>query len=190
MPALTVALVILAVAVSGGSVVQASKDALPGDAFYYPKMAVEGFEVTLALSDKAKVEVYLNQAERRLAEIRKANGSDKTAAAVAAAEAYVQDLSQADLYIAHMEASGQDVSNIAARVAAALNWQRLSLAAEARVAGPAYSAIERALRAAETELWRSNSRLLRNVSTGKPLTGLRTTALEHRAAFAPPLLPS
>ncbi len=69
MPALIIAIVIGLTVAAGGGVAYAGHDALPGEALYPVKQAVETFQVGLAQSTKAKAEAHLAIADTKLPEV-------------------------------------------------------------------------------------------------------------------------
>ena len=168
MPALIIALVIALTAAGSGGAVYASQDALPGDALYQVKTAVEGLQLTLAASDEAKAQTYLDIAAKRLAEADKASQRGNAAAASAAAGAFVRDVAQADRHLTQAAASGKDVSELVARLDANLIRHQQALAAAGeRAPEQAKAALSRAAEAAEKGLTNASARV-QNTSGGRP----------------------
>lgn len=85
MPALIIALVIGLTVAAGSGVAYAGHDALPGDALYPVKQAVETFQVGLAQGSEGKAEVHLAIADAKLREVEhlqaKQAGSEELAKA-------------------------------------------------------------------------------------------------------------
>ncbi|MBI2906951.1 MAG: hypothetical protein HYX92_04780 [Chloroflexi bacterium] len=131
MPALIAALVIALTSAAGGGAVYASQDALPTDALYSVKTAVEIVQLALAANDEAKAQTYVDLAAKRLEEIQRASQTANAGAVNTAADAFVQDVAGAQQHLEQAANSGRDVSRLAARLAENLARQQQKLAATA-----------------------------------------------------------
>ncbi|MBI2864654.1 MAG: hypothetical protein HYX94_08855 [Chloroflexi bacterium] len=116
MPALVIAIVIAFTAATGGGAAFASQGALPGEALYPVKTAVEQIQTALAFGDEAKAETHIALAEKRASEIEKALQRQNTAASDTAAEAFVKEVAEADQRLTTAAGSGKDVSKLLARL--------------------------------------------------------------------------
>jgi uncharacterized membrane protein YgcG len=110
-----VSLVVAASALTGGTV-YAARDALPGDSLYAVKTAAERVQLSLATSDADRVRLYLDLADRRLAEIERAQRDKRPEAAATAARALADDLASAKQSYARAEATA-DAPALAALLA-------------------------------------------------------------------------
>jgi Domain of unknown function (DUF5667) len=74
----------------------ATQDSIPGDALYPAKIAVENVHLAFTFDTVGKANVYLTLAEERVKEIESLSSKGKYTAIVSTAQAYVDQITQAD----------------------------------------------------------------------------------------------
>ncbi|MCL5962593.1 MAG: DUF5667 domain-containing protein [Chloroflexi bacterium] len=162
MSAVVIAIIIAIATAAGGGAVYASQDAQPGDALYQVKMTAEAVQITLATSDEARAQTYLDLAGKRLVEIEKASEAGNPGAANSAAQEFTQDMAQFELHLAQAEASGKDVSELVAQLEKNLTRQQKRLSeVKERAPDQAKIALAEAAEAAEKGLMRATARIQR-----------------------------
>lgn len=153
MTALIVGLVLILTASLGGSATYASQGALPGDALYQVKTALEGLQEAFAMSDEAKTQVSADCAQKRLDETQRALRDGRADAAQSAAGDYAGCVAKAEQHLTQAAASGKDVSSLVSTLSDNLARQQAALAAAAeRAPEPARSALSKAAEKAEKGL--------------------------------------
>lgn len=191
MPALAVVMVIALATMAGGGAVYASQDALPGDALYQVKTAVEDLQVSLATGDQSKAQTYLNLTAKRLAEIEKASQKGNATAAAAAADAVVQYVDAIDQHLAHAAGEGEDITGISVRMADNLARQQAVLAsAQKAVPEPAKAALDRAAEKAEAGLALARSYGQMNPLSTPPGSARKSPTLTSPTAEEPTTTPT
>jgi len=153
MTALIVGLVLMLAASLGGGATYASQEALPGDALYQVKMALEGLQEAFAESDEAKMQVSADCARNRLDETQRAIRDGRADAAQTAAGDYAGCVARVEQHLTQAAASGKDVTILASTLSDNLARQQAALAAaEERAPEPARSAVSKAAEKAEKGL--------------------------------------
>jgi hypothetical protein len=146
---LGVSLVILATIVAGSGAIYASQGAIPGDALYPIKTAVEQIELKLTTGDDAQAQAYVDLAGRRADEVQNAVRQGRSGSAGTAAAAYVHDVEDAGQHLSRAAAAGNDVSALTTRLTGQLERQRAGLSGAGRNAPiGAREAVDRAVGAA------------------------------------------
>lgn len=129
--------------VTGGSAVYASEQALPGAPLYPVKLAVEQVWVATAFDEESRLDVQLEIASRRLAEVDRAASLGDANAVEAAASAYAATLQVAEEQL--QRASGRGDGRAAGRTEQQLTEHQRALATAVVAAPPAArEAVERA----------------------------------------------
>lgn len=123
MPLFVIALVIALTGAAGAGAAVASQDALPGDALYPVKTALERVQVSIAATEEAKAEAHLGLAAKRFAEVEKATKAGRPDVAAQAGEGLQRQITDAADSVDQAAASGKDVSSLVARLQE--NLQRL-----------------------------------------------------------------
>jgi hypothetical protein len=137
----------------GGAAVAASGSALPGQALYPVKKAVEKVELALTNGPSGRAKLHLEFAQRRLEELqalleKRRNGESVNVGA--AMSAYKDEVAQAEDAVA-ADAQGQDYAALLAKVQDALSKHVSVLTAlESKVPAQAQDAIENAIARAQT----------------------------------------
>ena len=103
----SLALAMVLVVASGGYIVTAAEGSLPGDRLYDVKVAVENLRLNLAASTKARVELQVEFATRRLDELSKLTARDG------------QRLPEAETLVSQFESSIKDITATANAVSSA-----------------------------------------------------------------------
>lgn len=127
-PTLILAVVLVLTTATGGGVVWASRDTLPGDTFYEVKTSLEGWQLAFAGGDEGKAQVHLQLAAKRLDEVERAAQAGRADSVRLAAEALEHSLLQADGHLREAETAGKDVSELADLLADNLARQQAILA--------------------------------------------------------------
>ena len=125
MPAFIAAVILLLTAGGGGGLAYASGDAVPGEALYPVKQAVEGLKVAVAFNSESKAVAHLAIAETKLKEIEELHKRGKSESGlVIAAEQLGRHQEAALDELDSVQASGQDPAEIVARLQSNLDRQQ------------------------------------------------------------------
>ncbi|MBI5913545.1 hypothetical protein HY839_03870 [Candidatus Azambacteria bacterium] len=112
-PALALALIITLVG-SGSGVSFAAQNAIPGETLYRVKLATEQVRIAVTPGKKAKAELHLGFASRRLQEIEQLieqNGGSRTAVSEALTR-YEDELDESEALVIHNPSLAQDIAPI------------------------------------------------------------------------------
>ena len=119
MPALIIALIIGLTAATGGGMAYAARDALPDDALYPVKQAVDAMQVATSFSTESKAATHLMIAEEKLREVEALQERDAPGERIAkAAEQLAQHQTAAQQQLTEGDAKGKDVEALIAKLQA------------------------------------------------------------------------
>lgn len=173
----SLALAIVLVVASGGYVVTAAESSLPGDRLYDVKVAVENLRLNLAASTKARVELQVEFAARRLDELSKLTARDG------------QRLPEAETLVSQFESNIRDIATATSNASSASPERGMEIA---KIVDDKVEEYEHALRAAgesslSANLSKSVSRALSTVNKAgtealKVLVGQGSTSEPEKIA--------
>jgi hypothetical protein len=140
--ALIAAVAVLVVFASGLSVTSASAQALPGDALYPVKQAIEEISLVFSTSSAGDAALLADFTDERLEEISRLAGKDREADLIAGLGYYDKALSRLDAAVDQLPPESAQLNDIQARLA---RQTEVLLALRERLPDPAKSALDRAV---------------------------------------------